>query len=291
MKISSYQDYVNIIKSNYEDNPIDIDIAFFGLCSYQPTAWDYVLESIRKYYKTEQIVLINDGMEQFDYTDMAKKYNCIILNKKEEICLFWPDIKSSYEYLHRVKEVCDIVKTEWLIHLHPDVICQGRISYPPNAELAGVVNIENINNFDGQSGNKWTGDYWEQVNDFIKKYNTETEVELNGWGWCGGSIMNVSAYYQVYNSIFGENGIDWIKYLDENIKTAREHEDTLFSILFNLNGFRYRVWKDNPQYYNCPVKGAFLHGYKEHYDFKKQNLTTSEYFIKCKKEINEKRNI
>ena len=103
--------------------------------------------------------------------------------------------------------------------------------------------------------------------------------------------MNVNAYYKVYNSIFGENGIDWIKILDENIKIAREHEDTLFSILFNLNGFTYRVWKDNPQYYNCPVNGAFLHGYKEHYDFKKQNLTVTEYFLKCKKEIIEKRKI
>ena len=110
MTYSNYEQYVNTIRSDYQYNPIDIDIAFFGLCSYQPNAWEYVFESIRKYYKTEKIVLINDGTDQYDYTDIAKKYDCILLNKDKEICLFWPDIESTYEFLHRTKEVCDIAK-------------------------------------------------------------------------------------------------------------------------------------------------------------------------------------
>ena len=207
---------------------------------------------------------------------MAKKYNCIHLKKDREICLHYPEISASYEFLHRTKEVCDLVKTDWLIHLHPDVICQGKISYYPPSELAGV----GCGSKDGVSKNHWDWDCnndWKPVSKYIRKY--QPNVELNGWGWCGGSIVNVNAYYKVYDSVCGKDK----KFSLEDIRAntfavATEHEDTMMSILFALNGYNYRIWKDNPEYHRNEREGAFLHGYKEHYDFKKQGLTVTEYF-------------
>ena len=95
--------------------------------------------------------------------------------------------------------------------------------------------------------------------------------------------MNCNAFYKVYDSIYGNNA----KYSLEDIRknttpTATEHEDTLMSILFALNGYPYRIWKDNPEHHRGSKEGAFLHGYKEHYDFKKQGLTDGEYFARVR---------
>ena len=67
-----YNKYKNQLKQPYINNPIDISVGFFAMCSYQPTAWDYVFLKIRKYYPDAPIVLLNDGLEQYDYTEMAK---------------------------------------------------------------------------------------------------------------------------------------------------------------------------------------------------------------------------
>jgi len=275
MNITSFEDYEQILRSPYVNNPIDINIGFYGLCSYQPDAWDYVFGSIRRYYPNEPIVLINDGMDQFDYSEMAHKYNCIYVKKDREICLHYPDIESSYEFLKRTLEACNLSRTEWLIHLHPDVICQGRICYQPNAHLAGV----SCGSVTGISNNNWK--VFSNVENYIRKF--EPNIELNGWGWCGGSIMNVDAFRVVYNSIFGENPKFTLEEIRDNTHSnITEHEDTMMSVLFALNGFVYRIWKDNPEFHRNERAGAFLHGYKEHYDFKKKGLTCTEYFTKCR---------
>jgi len=273
-----YQTYERQLREPYVNNPIDISVGFYGLCSYQHIAWDYVFQCIRNYYPDAPIVLINDGTEQYDYSDMADKYNCIYVKKDKEICLHYPDIASAHEFLHRTKEVADLLGTEWIIHLHPDVICNGRISYFPPSELAGVAAGSN----NGVSGNNWNNcSDFKKIAEYIRKF--QPTVELNGWGWCGGSIMNRAAFYEVYNSLYGVNA----KFSLEDIRkntcvTATEHEDTMMSILFALNGYPYRIWKDNPEYHRGSKDGAFLHGFKEHYDFKKQGLSDSEYFLRVR---------
>ena len=282
MNITSFREYVDILRSPYIDNPIDINIGFYGLCSYQHDAWDFVFQTIRYYYPTAPIVLINDGMDQFDYSRMAEKYNCIYVKKEVEICLHYPDIGGSYEFLKRTFEACNLSKTEWMIHLHPDVICKGRISYHPNAHLAGV----SCGSTSGISNNNWYSE--PTVEKYIRKF--QPNIELNGFGWCGGSIMNVDAFRVVYDSIFGENPKFTLEEIRKNtVVHITEHEDTMMSVLFALNGFVYRIWKDNPEFHRGERNGAFLHGYKEHYDFKKQGISVSDYYTKVRTENINKR--
>jgi hypothetical protein len=281
MQITSFEKYEEILRSPYNNSPIDIDIGFYGLCSYQPQAWDYVFFSIRQYYPDAPIVLINDGTDQYDYSEIAKKYNCIHIVKEREICLHFPDIEGSYEFLNRTLEACNLCKTEWIIHLHPDVICQGKICYHPNAHLAGVGCGSN----NGISNNNWNNMSisvgLKKVEEYIRKF--QPNVELNGWGWCGGSIMNVDTFKTVYKSVIGENSIFKLEDIrKDSWLNVTEHEDTMMSVLFALNGFAYRIWKDNPEYHRGSKIGAFLHGFKEHYDFKKQGLTTEEYFTRVR---------
>lgn len=273
-----YQTYEQQLREPYVNNSIDISVGFYGLCSYQHIAWDHVFQCIRKYYPDAPIVLINDGFDQYDYSDMATKYNCIYLKKEHEICLHYPDIASSHKFLHRTKEVADLLRTDWIIHLHPDVICQGKICYYPPSELAGVA----AGSYSGVSGNHWNNSpELQKVADYIRQY--QPTVELNGWGWCGGSIMNCQAFYKVYDSLYGSDAKFSLEDIRKNtFKASTEHEDTMMSILFALNGYPYRIWKDNPEHHRGSKDGAFLHGYKEHYDYKKQGLSDAEYFARCR---------
>jgi hypothetical protein len=83
--------------------------------------------------------------------------------------------------------------------------------------------------------------------------------------------------------LYGTDAKFTLEEIRENTnKCATEHEDTMMSVLFALNGYPYRIWKDNPEYHRGSKEGAFLHGYKEHYDFKKQGLSDAEYFARCR---------
>jgi len=280
VQITSFDEYVNILRSPYINHPIELSVGFYGLCSYQPQAWDYVFYTIRQHYPEAPIVLINDGMDQYDYREMAEKYNCILLVKDREICLHYPEIEGSYDFLRRTMESCKLCNTEWMIHLHPDVICQGKICYYPNAHLAGV----GCGSTNGISNNNWDNTWdksLKRVENYIRQFYPN--IELNGWGWCGGSIMNVEAFYKVYDSVFGEQAFIKLEELREKTwLNVTEHEDTMMSVLFALNGFIFRIWKDNPEYHRGETMGAFLHGYKEHYDFKVQGLSVSDYYVKTR---------
>lgn len=290
LSISSYEEYQkNICLSprrtiiDYNNNPnppkqyIDLDVGFFGQFSYQHQAWEYVLRSVRDFYPEAPIVLINDGFDQFDYTEMAKKHNCIHLPKQNEICLHWYDIKWAYEYLERVKESCELAKTEWMIHLHPDVICCDKISKYPNAALAGV------------SAGSWTeksnNNFPEHVLNFIREHNPN--AELNGYGWCGGSIIHVPTFMKVYQSVVVDKKWNLYELREKLGQQWTEHEDVLFSILFELEGYSYRIWLDNPEFQRgrsgLTDGGAFLHGFKRHYNLK-PGENDRAYFDRCREE-------
>jgi hypothetical protein len=282
-----FKTYENQLNEPYIYNPIDISVGFYGLFSYRNNAWDHVLERIRKYYPDAPIVLINDGTEQFDYSEMAKKYNCIFVPKNKTICTYFLNIGDCHEFLHRTKEACDLVKTEWIIHLHPDVICQGKISYYPPSELCGV----GAGSTTGKSANNWRESWaikdFGNIPAYIRKF--QSNVEINGWGWCGGSIMKCDAFYKVYDSVYGDNPICSLDEINKETQSlVTTSEDTIIPLLFNINGYSYRIWKDNPEYHRGRREGAFLHGYKEHYGLKAEGLSISDYYKKLREETVER---
>jgi hypothetical protein len=98
----------------------------------------------------------------------------------------------------------------------------------------------------------------------------------------------VEAFYKVYDSVIsnssnGKKAMFSLEDIRLNLGAySTEHEDTMMSILFELNGFPYRIWKDNPEHHRGRREGAFLHGFKGHYDFVKQGLSVSQYYTKVR---------
>ena len=96
--------------------------------------------------------------------------------------------------------------------------------------------------------------------------------------------MYIPSFNIVYNSIFIEKKFN-IKQINEDLGQGlslhtsssgyTSNEDVLMSLLFNLNGFVYRIWLDNSEYHRgiCGLTdaGAFLHGIKSHYNLHNTN--------------------
>ena len=136
--ISTKEEYIYDLKNtpirtieNYLKNPnplkkyINLKIGFFALCSYQPQAWNFVFKSIRNFYPNSPIILYNDGCKQFDYTEMAKEYNCIYIEKNAEICCHYHNIDEVNDFLNRLNYAClecAKLNIDWIVNLHPDVI-------------------------------------------------------------------------------------------------------------------------------------------------------------------------
>jgi hypothetical protein len=265
-KFCSFQNYEINMRLPYNPNRsiVDMDVGFFAMCSYQKTAWEATFASIRAHYPGAPIILINDGFDQYDYTDMAKRYNCIYVAKDKEICLYWPDVWGAYEFLERFKEACDLAKTEWMINLHPDVICNGKIKYRPDAAIAGV----NWGESSAISCNPWDP----KLVEYIRKYNNS--VENIGFGWCGGGILHVPTFYKIYDAKFS------IEDIAEVNKQTSMGEDMLMPCLFMLGGYNYRLWQECCQWPRS-WSGVFLHNIKEYYDFKQTGISQTDFYNKC----------
>jgi hypothetical protein len=110
------------------------------------------------------------------------------------------------------------------------------------------------------------------------------DVEVNGWGSAGGSLIHVNSFLRVYYSL---QTFDFSKIRETTWIDAFKHDDTTLAILFALCGLPYRIWKDNPEIGEASQLGAFLHGYKECYDYKRGGKSLEEHQKKVRQEEDE----
>ena len=251
----------NIINKTY----IDLDICFFCLPSYQQDAWISCLESVRQHYPNNPIILMEDGnnKNEYDYRDIATKYNCIYIEKDLDIYLYFATYLSTYEFLLRMLEAVNISNTEWLILLHPDNLCLDKISRMPPGPCCGL----SCGSYTEKSNNKFRN----IVNDYlVKKTNN---LEINGFGWAGGSIINCNTFKDIMKTFT----LNDLKNINNMFPDVTQHEDIFIPFLFNYYGYEYRVWIEieeanrnfNGQY------GAFTHGVKHKHKNEKSLLVLS----------------
>jgi hypothetical protein len=250
---------------------IDLSVGFYGGCSYHPSGWDATFASIRKHFPTEPIVLFEDGQQcGIDYSDMAIKYNATYVKEIDGVYLFWITPKQCWTYLQWVLQAADICKTEWLVQLHPDNICNDRFSTYPPGPLCGV----GCGTRSGVSGN--------QLSPVMIKYLKETrpDLEMNGYGWCGGGCIHVPTFRKIMETFTYEKMENVLKTFFHNYPL---HEDNFMPFLFNMYGYPYRVWLDieetNRGTYG--VSSAFQHGNKSFYNLTKEQIDNLGYTIQA----------
>lgn len=280
LRLIPRNEYIHQLQQPYQlsRSPLttNFNVGFFCMCSYQSHAWEKSLESLRSFYPDAPIVLVNDGFDQFDYKQMADKFHCIYLPKKEQLLLHFFNDAQVREFFNRVYECCQLTKTKWMVHWHADMICRGQIKYMPPGPLCGCG--FNSKKIDGKANNSW--DSFSQVTQFIRE--SQSYVELNGWGSAGGSVFHTNTYLRVFH-LLASMDISAIR--NKTWADIFKHDDTAIAIAFALCGYPYRIWRDNPDISEDQSdNGAFLHGYKQNYDYVLQGRTLSDHHKKCARE-------
>ena len=101
-------------------------------CYKNPFATFVCLMSFRNFYPTSTIVLLSDN--GYDYTEMAKYFQCIYIHSTETLLLTYKDIygdgkyENSFKLIERVVNAFKICKEEYVMWLEDDVHINNKIS-------------------------------------------------------------------------------------------------------------------------------------------------------------------
>ena len=123
------------------------------LAHKQPKATDFCLDSVRKFYKDNKLIVFENGSNELE--SICKKYDSDYIN--EPINYQKPTPESNYVsmsslddfimLLNQFKYVCDKCDTDWLIYLESDIVVRGYITKFPNENSAGGGNLHKFNIF------------------------------------------------------------------------------------------------------------------------------------------------
>lgn len=191
-------------------------------CYKQPMATYKCLESFRKHYPNNTIVLLSDN--GYNYSKMAEYFNCIYIHSYENIPLCNKDlsndtyIKNVNKIIERFKTAFNLIKENYVMWLEDDVYINSKVTDILRYDINGwCPNSYNENMINGLN----------QTYTFINKEN------VYRWGGHGGSIFNKSniLLYFENKTIINDVLMNWKKYnLTEDIC-----HDYFISLLVNLN--------------------------------------------------------
>jgi hypothetical protein len=205
------------------------DFGAFFLVYKNPLATYKCLESFRRFYPNNSIVLISDN--GYNYTEMAKHFNCIYMHCDEQLWLIYEDIEDIKlgingkqlqwvnKLLKRLYSGFSQIKEEYFIWLEDDVVINRKV----NDKLLCDIN--------GYNPNVYHNSILQQLN---KKYPIIDVNKRYTWSGGGGSIFckkNIMKYMENTN-IISDVVINWTNYqLTSNIVC-----DFLLSLITNVNG-------------------------------------------------------
>jgi len=195
--------------------------AFFQ-CYKNPYATYKCLESFRRHYPDNTIVLLSDN--GYNYTEIANHFNCIYIHSDENVplCNKHLDNDKYIENVHKIvekfKKAFLFIKEDFVMWLEDDVSINDKITDIFRYDINGFCpNSYNENMINGLN----------QKYEYIKKGNI--------YRWCGqgGSVFhktNILKYFE-NKDIINDVLINWQKYnLTEDIS-----HDYFISLLVNLN--------------------------------------------------------
>jgi hypothetical protein len=200
----------------------------FYLVHKNPFATYKCLESFRTFYKNNSIILISDN--GYDYTEMAKYFNCTYIHCDENLWLIYEDVEDISrgvdgkqliwvnKLLNRFIKGFSLIKEDYFIWLEDDIVINKKINDPLLCD---------INGFNPNS-------YWpDMINKLKTKYSFMDINKHYTWSGGGGSIFNknnILRYIQKID-IITDVVNNWRNYnLTSNIVC-----DFLLSLLTHLN--------------------------------------------------------
>lgn len=146
-------------------------------CYKNPMATYKCLESFRKHYPTNTIVLLSDN--GYHYNEMAAYFNCIYIHSYTNCPLIMKydiDIQRKVEsIIGRLEEVLSLIPEEYVMMLEDDVIINHKITDDFKYDINGFC------------PNHYTS---EMINAIGYKYQTIHAGKIYKWSGHGGSVIN-----------------------------------------------------------------------------------------------------
>ena len=218
-------------------------------CYKKPYATYQAINSVRTHYPDCTIVILSDN--GYDYTELAKHFNCIYIHSKENIPVVRYDVdtgkhvESFLKLVDRTYNVFRLIKEDYVMWLEDDVSINQKITdtfkYDLNGYCPNSINISALK----------------------EKYTFLDENNVYRFSGHGGSVYHRTNLMKSFEN--KEMIVDvlrnWIKYKFGNAIA----QDILFSVLITLNNGtigKYKGHEDCNIYdSNIPVQ----HQYKIYY--------------------------
>jgi hypothetical protein len=194
----------------------------FLQCYKNPFATFVCIQSVRRFYPDSTIVLLSD--DGYDYTEMAKHFNCIYIHCKDKANFNHKDldsgshVKNSNKLINRFYHAYSLIKEDYVLLLEDDVIMNRPITQPFEFDING-----NCVNFFQKY----------MVDEFAKKYPYIDLTVQYCYSGAGGSIMhrkNMMKYME-NKEVIRDLLENWKNY---NL-TIDICQDFLFSCIVRLN--------------------------------------------------------
>jgi hypothetical protein len=138
LTFSSIETQLTCYQKLFEDTP---KFGAYLQCHKNPYATYKCLESFRIFYPDSTIVLLSDN--GYDFSEMAKYFNCIYIHENENLWLTFNDLDSgghmdnSVKLIQRISKAFQLCKEDYVMWLEDDVIINSRIDANFNYDING----------------------------------------------------------------------------------------------------------------------------------------------------------
>lgn len=95
------------------------ELGAYFQCHKNPLSTYECLQSFRKFYPSSPIILLSDN--GYDYTEMAKHFNCTYIHETVSCRPFGHKPSEYYRAIERLRKVFSMISTEYFILLEDDV--------------------------------------------------------------------------------------------------------------------------------------------------------------------------
>jgi len=209
--------------------------AFF-LVYKNPLATYKCLESFRKFYPDNTVVLLSDN--GYDYTEMAKYFKCVYIHSNENILLTYNNLndsdkfENSFKLIERIVNAFELCYEEYVMWLEDDVSINKTITDVFRYDLNGFC----PNRISDQS-----------IQRLQEKHNLDSNKKYNFTGH-GGSVFNKKFFIEsMKNKELIHDIIENWGYYDFPSNIG---QDFLFSVIITLYGGTIGPYQGHYDCYN-----------------------------------------
>jgi len=231
-------------------------ISFFMLVHKNPKATEFCLQTVRKFYENNKIIMFENGSRLSE--EIAKRFNVTYIHQpinyhkpRDTRWATFGDMNDVKLCLEQHKFAIKNVDTKWLIYLESDVIIRNKIKIFPN-KSAGCHK-------------HWFNKLPKELQDNINKIKSDKNIpitDISRYGLAGGSIYNVKDFRFCLDS-------NWEEYIPEIFQHIRPM-DILITYLFYRHNMELEDWQDYCELHVTKNEyrrnnAAVVHGFKKYY--------------------------